>query len=175
MNIKYPLLIPIIGHGSTDLIDLPKQTLLYNFLSGLIVYNLNYFQRKTLLISSSIFHIAQDIPKKIRFNHKIYDIENIRYLISSIIHIFWINKPIIAKLHLLCIHSPLHYMRSFKIHHNYKLKYSLGIFVSIIGAIFLQNNYNSYFDLKYGELWYIAPIVAHILLNHKINKKYLNI
>ena len=57
MNIKYPLLIPIIGHGATDLIDFPKETLIYNFLSALIVYNSNYFQRKTLLISSSIFHM----------------------------------------------------------------------------------------------------------------------
>ena len=174
MNIKYPLLIPIIGHGATDFIDLPKQTLIYNFLSGLLVYNLNIFQRKTLLISSSIFHIAQDIPKKIRFNHKIYDIQNIRYLISSIIHVFWINKPLIAKLHLLCIHSPLHYARCFIIKKNYKLKYILGGFVSIIGAIFLQKNYHIYFDLKYGELWYIGPIVAHILLNYKINQNHIN-
>ena len=50
----------------------------------------------------------------------------------------------------------------------------MGIFVSIVGSIFLEKNYNSYFDLKYGELWYIAPIVAHILLNYKINQKYLN-
>jgi len=174
MNIKYPLLIPIIGHGATDLIDFPKQTLIYNFLSASLVYNLNYFQRKTLLISSSIFHITQDIPKKIILKNKIYNIENIRYIFSGLIHYFWIKKPIIAKLHLLCIHTPLHYLRCFIIKKKYKLKYSLGIFVSIIGAIFLQKNYNSYFDLKYGELWYIGPIVAHILLNYKINQKYLN-
>ncbi len=174
MNIKYPLLIPIIGHGATDFIDLPKETLIYNFLSALLVYNLNIIQRKTLLISSSIFHIAQDIPKKIIIKNKIYNIQNFRYLISSIIHIFWIKKPIIAKLHLLFIHSPLHYLRCFIIKRKYKLKYTLGAFVSIIGAIFLQKNYIIYYQLKYGELWYIAPIIAHILLNYKINEKYIN-
>ena len=174
MYIKYPLLIPIIGHGATDLIDIPKETLIYNFLSALLVYNLNSIQRKTLLTSSSIFHIAQDIPKKIIIKNKIINIQNFRYLISSVIHIFWIKKPIIAKLHLLCIHTPLHYLRCFNIHNNYKLKYILGTFVSVVGGIFLQKNYNSYFDLKYGELWYIGPIVAHILLNYKINQKYLN-
>ena len=174
MNIKYPLLIPIIGHGATDFIDLPKETLIYNFLSALIVYNLNIVQRKTLLISSSIFHITQDIPKKIILKNKIYNIQKVRYLISSVIHIFWIKKPILAKLHLLCIHSPLHYFRCFIIKRKYKLKYTLGAFVSIIGAIFLQKNYNSYFDLKYGELWYIGPIVAHILLNYKINQNHIN-
>ena len=174
MHIKYPLLIPIIGHGATDFIDLPKETLIYNFLLGLIVYNLNIFQRKTLLISSSIFHIAQDIPKKITIKNKLYNIQNIRYLISGIIHIFWIKKPIIAKLHLLCIHSPLHYLRCFFINKKYKLKFSLGAFVSIIGAIFLQKNYIIYLNLKYGELWYIGPIVAHILLNYKINQNFIN-
>ena len=174
MNIKYPLLIPIIGHGATDFIDLPKETLLYNFAFALIVYNLNIFQRKTLLTISSIFHITQDIPKKILIKNKIYNIDNIRYLLSSIIHIVWIKKPIIAKLHLLCIHSPLHYLRCFKIHDNYKLKYTLGAFISITGGIFLQKNYNKYFDLKYGELWWIGPIIAHILLNYNINHNYIN-
>jgi len=174
MNIKYPLLIPIIGHGATDFIDLPKETLIYNFLSALLVYNLNYFQRKTLLTTTSIFHISQDIPKKIILKNKIYNIENIRYIFSGLIHYFWIKKPILAKLHLLCIHTPLHYLRCFIIKKKYKLKYILGIFVSVVGAIFLQKNYNSYFDLKYGELWYIGPIVAHILLNYKINEKFIN-
>jgi hypothetical protein len=173
MNIKYPLLIPIIGHGATDFIDLPKETLIYNFLSAFLVYNLNNLQRKTLLTSSSIFHIAQDIPKKIILKNKIYNIQKVRYLISSIIHIFWIKKPIIAKLHLLCIHSPLHYLRCFKIHYKYKLKYSLAIFITIIGAIFLQKNYIIYLNLKYGELWYIGPIVAHVLLNYKINHNHI--
>ena len=174
MHIKYPLLIPIIGHGATDLIDFPKETLIYNFFSALCVYNLNIIQRKMLLVSSSIFHIAQDIPKKITIKNKLYNIQNIRYLISGIIHIFWIKKPIIAKLHLLCIHSPLHYLRCFFINKKYKLKFSLGAFVSIIGAIFLQKNYHIYLDLKYGELWYIGPIITHILINYKIHQNFIN-
>tara|TARA_Y100000389_G_scaffold203785_1_gene253454 strand:- start:3923 stop:4528 length:606 start_codon:yes stop_codon:yes gene_type:complete len=174
MNIKYPLLIPIIGHGATDFIDFPIQTLIYNLFSAILVYNLNSFQRKTLLTSSSIFHIVQDIPKKIIIKNKIYNIQNIRYLISGIIHVFWIKNPIIAKLHLLCIHTPLHYLRCFIIKKKYKLKYSIGAFISIIGAIFLQKNYDHYFNLKYGELWWIAPIIPHILLNYKINQSFIN-
>tara|TARA_B100000963_G_C22468346_1_gene598932 strand:- start:212 stop:817 length:606 start_codon:yes stop_codon:yes gene_type:complete len=174
MNIKHPLLIPVIGHGATDFIDYPKQTLIYNLLSALLVYNLNFKQRKTLLISTSIFHITQDIPKKIIIKNKIYNIKNIRYVFSGLIHYAWIKKPIIAKLHLLCIHSPLHYFRCFIIKKKYKLKYSLGLFISIIGAIFLQKNYHIYFNILYGELWYISPIIVHIFLNYKINQNYIN-
>ena len=107
MNIKYPLLIPIIGHGATDFIDLPKQTLIYNFLSGLLVYNLNIFQRKTLLISSSVFHIAQDIPKKIILKNKIYNIK-IFVIFFWINTLFWIKNHIIAN-YIYCVYI-VHYI-----------------------------------------------------------------
>ena len=165
MNIKYPLLIPIIGHGATDLIDLPKQTLIYNFYFALFVYNLNLIQRKTILTLFSIFHIAQDIP---------YKTKNINYIFSSFIHYFWIKKPLLAKLHLLCIHTPLHYLRCFIMHKNYKIKYYLGTIISIFGGFFLQKNYYNYFNIKYGELWYIGPVLAHVILNYKINNNFVN-
>ena len=38
MNIKYPLIVPTIGHGATDFIDYPLATINYNILSILIIY-----------------------------------------------------------------------------------------------------------------------------------------
>lgn len=174
MNIKYPLLIPIIGHGATDFIDYPLQTLIYNLISALLVYNLNVNQRKILLTTSSIFHITQDIPKKVKINFKHYNIGNLRYVLSGLIHYFWIKKPIIAKLHLLLLHTPLHYLRCFIIKKKYKLKFFLGTITSIFSIFFLQKNYDIYFIMKYKDLWYISPILAHILLNYKINQNYIN-
>ena len=69
MNLKYPLLIPIIGHGSTDIIDLPIETLTMHIFSSIFVYNLNYKSRKLLLLASSIIHISNDLPIK---NNLIY-------------------------------------------------------------------------------------------------------
>ena len=59
MNLKYPLLIPIIGHGSTDIFDLPIESLTMHLFSSIIVYNLNYNNRKLLLLASSIIHISK--------------------------------------------------------------------------------------------------------------------
>ena len=63
--------------------------------------NINLINRKKILVSLSIFHIAQDIPSKFK------------YIISSSLHYIWIRKPILAKLNLLLIHTPLHYIRIF--------------------------------------------------------------
>ena len=102
MNIKYPLIIPSIGHGATDLIDLPYETINYNILSLLIIYNLNYNIRKYLLIFTSIIHISSD-----------FNIKN-KYLFSGLFHIIWLKSPIISKLYLSFVHTPLHYYKIFK-------------------------------------------------------------
>ena len=39
---KYPLLVPVIGHGSTDLIDFPLKSILYNVMSLSLVQKLSY-------------------------------------------------------------------------------------------------------------------------------------
>ena len=64
MLIKYPLLIPTFGHGSTSLIVLPFETLASNLVSGLCIYYCSYIQRKMLLIAFSIYHIADDFKIK---------------------------------------------------------------------------------------------------------------
>ena len=61
MNIKYPLLIPTIGHGSTDLLENPILTLKTHFITFLFCQSLPIIQRKIILISSSIYHISKDI------------------------------------------------------------------------------------------------------------------
>ena len=48
MHIKYPLLLPIIGHGATDIVDLPIATLQIHFLSGILIYLLRENQRRIL-------------------------------------------------------------------------------------------------------------------------------
>ena len=58
----------MVGHGATDIVDLPKQTLLLNLGSALVVHPLNLQCRQALLVGFSIFHIAQDITIKIILN-----------------------------------------------------------------------------------------------------------
>ena len=117
MFIKYPLIIPIIGHGATDIIEYPIDTVVLNFFSFILTYNLNFIQRKILLTATSIYHISLDIPYK---KHKL--------LISSIIHGIWLKIPIISKLHLLLIHTPLHYIKIYIMNNNWKKKIFNGIF-----------------------------------------------
>ena len=38
---KHPLLIPTIGHGSTDIIDKPIQSIVLNIGIGLLIKNMN--------------------------------------------------------------------------------------------------------------------------------------
>tara|TARA_Y100000022_G_scaffold185153_1_gene180733 strand:- start:181 stop:561 length:381 start_codon:yes stop_codon:yes gene_type:complete len=90
-----------------------------------------------------------------------------------------IKKPIFAKVYLNIIHTPLHYFRTLKINNfnkNYKLRNLLKINVVLITTLFsifiLQNKDNKYlkiFENKYNDLWWISPIIGHIILNEIIN------
>ena len=160
MHIRYPLLLPIIGHGSTDVVDLPLETIQIHFLSGIMVYLLRENQRQVLLILSSIVHISRDIPHKNRL------------LISAGFHKLWLWKPIIAKLYLLLYHTPLHYIRNFKLSTRKKfiLKTIISLTTSISAFFALKNDIDVSMEKKFGKYWWTAPIVGHILLNEKINK-----
>ena len=158
MNIKYPLIIPCIGHGATDLIDLPYETINYNILSLLIIYNLNYNIRKYLLIFTSIIHISSD-----------FNIKN-KYLFSGLFHIIWLKNPIISKLYLSFVHTPLHYYKIFKAKKKWKEKFFVGNFINILTFLGLQNNIDKIIEKKMGKLWWIFPILPHILLTKKIPK-----
>lgn len=155
---KYPLMIPMIGHGATDIIDLPSLSIFLNIFFSIFIHNCNLDNRKKLLIGSSIYHIAQDIPS------------NCKYIISSIIHYLWLKKPIIAKLHLLLIHTPLHYLRIYLIKYKWKEKFFVGILTSLLGSILLEKNIDIKLDKQLGELWWITPVISHIILTDIQNK-----
>jgi hypothetical protein len=159
---KYPLLVPVIGHGSTDIIERPLQSIILNLASGLLITNMNLINRKYTLIGFSIFHIAQDIPNK--FN----------YVISAFLHYIWLKKPIIAKLNLLLIHTPLHYLRIYYKKDKWKAKIFLGLLTSIIGSIFIEKEFDLLLNKKLGELWWVSPVIAHIILTEIINRNFVN-
>ena len=75
---RYPLLVPMIGHGATDIIDTPSGTIFLNIIFSILIHNCNIYNRRGLLIGSSIYHIAQDIP-----------CNKYRYAISTSIHYLW--------------------------------------------------------------------------------------
>ena len=45
-----PLIIPVVGHGSTDILDFPVDAILCNFYVAILVYNLGHRQRKFVLL-----------------------------------------------------------------------------------------------------------------------------
>lgn len=160
MNIRYPLILPMIGHGSTDIIDLPFETVKIHFLSSILVYLLRENQRRVLLILSSILHISRDIPHKNRL------------LISAGFHKLWLWKPIIAKLYLLLYHTPLHYIRNFTLSSKKKfiLKTIISFTTTVCAFLGLKNNIDVELEKNFGKYWWTAPILGHILLNEEINK-----
>ena len=158
---KYPLLIPMVGHGSTDIIDKPIKSVLFNLGTGLLIKNMNLINRKRLLVGFSIFHIAQDIPNKFK------------YVISSLLHYIWIKKPIIAKLNLLLIHTPLHYLRIYYKKDKWKEKIFLGLLTSIIGGLLIEKEIDVLLNKKLGELWWVSPVIAHIILTEIINRNFV--
>ena len=160
MNIKYPLIMPIIGHGATDIIDLPIQTISVHLLSGILVYNLTYYQRRILLILASIIHISRDIPDKNRL------------FISAGFHKLWLYKPIFAKIYLSVIHTPLHYIRNYHQSSNKKfiLKTIFAITTTVIAFFGMKNDIDIKIEKKLGKYWWTAPVIGHIILNEKIHK-----
>ena len=152
---KYPLIVPVIGHGSTDVIDFPLKSITYNILSAILINKLNYNKRKNLLIGFSIYHLANDLNNP--FN----------YILSSLFHILMINKPLIAKTYFCFFHTPLHYYRQIKLNNKWKYKFIIGFATSAIANYVLNNNYNTYLDEYLGELWWVSPIIAHIILTQE--------
>ena len=61
MHINYPILIPTIGHGSTDLLENPILTLKIHFITFLFSQSLQVIHKKIILITSSIYHISKDL------------------------------------------------------------------------------------------------------------------
>ena len=157
MPIKYPLLIPTFGHGSTSLIVNPFETLASNFICGLTIYYCSFFQRKILLIIFSIYHIADDFNIKNNFY---------KYSFSTIFHLAWLKKPILSKCYLTLVHTPMHYLNIYKKKIKVTQQFLIGIGTSLLAIPFLNANLHNKFNNKLDELWYVGPIIAHIIVHN---------
>jgi len=165
MLIKYPLLIPTFGHGATSLIVSPYATLASNFLSCLCIYYCSYFQRVTLLIVFSIYHIADDF----NIRNKLY-----KYSWSSLFHLAWLKWPLLSKCYLTLVHTPKHYFNIYKRKHRVTQQFFIGIGTSLLAIPFLNANLDSKLNSIFGELWYVGPIIAHIIVHSYYNNNNNN-
>lgn len=160
MLLKYPLLVPTFGHGATSLIVSPYATLASNLLSGLTIYYCSYFQRKMLLIVFSIYHIADDFNIK----NKIC-----KYSCSSLFHLTWFKWPVLSKCYLTLLHTPRHYFNIYKKKTRVCQQLFIGVGTSLLAIPFLNANLDSKLNNYLGELWYVGPIIAHIIVHSYYN------
>ena len=160
MLIKYPLLIPTFGHGATSLIVSPFATLASNLFSGLTIYYCSYFQRTILLIVFSIYHIADDFNIKNKL---------CKYSCSSLFHMAWLKCPLLSKCYLTLVHTPRHYFTIYKNKFRVAQQFLIGATTSLLAIPFLNANLHSKLDNNLGELWYVAPIIAHIIVHSYYN------
>ena len=156
MLIKYPLLVPTFGHGATSLIVNPFETLASNFFSGLCIYYCSFFQRKMLLIIFSIYHIADDF----NINNNFY-----KYSFSTLFHLAWLKKPLLSKCYLTLVHTPLHYLTIYSKKTKARQQFFIGIGSSLLAIPFLSANLDNKLNNYLGELWYVGPIIAHIIVH----------
>ena len=151
-------IIPIVGHGSTNLIDIPLITLLSHLLSAILINNLNIVQRKNILLISSVRHISQD------FKFTKYSLP-----LSILLHWIWLKNKMIAIYYLSFIHTPIHYYNCFQLSkkNKWKLwgKISLAILTTIGTIIGLKYNLDSKLIEQLGQFWWVSPILGHILCN----------
>ena len=148
---RYGLIIPTIGHGATDIIDMPIQTICTHFMCFFYIKYLNTFSKKIILVIASIIHISKDMP--------------FRY--SIMFHSIIIKWPIIAKLYFSIYHTPLHYIRTFSYTGFYKncLKILTSVLTTITSYFVIKNNYDNYLNNILGDYWWVSPVIGHIILN----------
>ena len=151
MNIKYPLLLPTVGHGSTDLILNPPLTISSHLFSLGIIKFIPELQKKLLLLTFSIYHISKDI----------------KLIPSFFLHSIWLKYPICSKLYLSFYHTPIHYKNCYKYNNKKIFKYqiSLALLTTIFIQYSLNKNYDKYIENILGTYWWIAPVIAHIFVN----------
>jgi hypothetical protein len=156
---KYPLLLPTLSHGSTDLIDSPKLTLISHSIGFLTIKFIPICFRKGLLLISSIIHMKRDMSL---FN-------------SFLMHILWLKIPILSKIYLSFYHTPLHYIRSY--YYNPQLflnKIIISLFTTFFINFSLNNNFHLLLENYFGKLWWISPVIIHIIISEiLIHQKHL--
>ena len=147
---KYPLLLPTLGHGSTDLFDKPRLTLITHSIGFISIKFLPIFYKKLLLILSSIIHMKRDMP----------------LFLSCLMHTIWLKYPIISKLYLSFFHTPLHYIRAYyQTPKKFLKKLFIGIFSSLIISYSLDKKYDILIEKYMGTLWWVAPVISHIFIS----------
>jgi hypothetical protein len=114
-----------------------------------------------LLIIFSIYHIADDFNIKNNFY---------KYSLSSLFHYAWLKYPLLSKCYLTLFHSPRHYFTIYKRKWRVAQQLFIGIGTSLLAIPFLNANLDSKLNNYLGELWYVAPILAHIIVHSYYNK-----
>jgi len=141
-----PILIPAISHGITDIVDAPKQTIFTYALVCPLVYHFPLKVKIGLLLCGSVYHLRKDMPG---------------FRDNVLMHILWIQYPIIAELYLSFIHTPRHYYRTLFLD-SYRFKYKilcigLMTIASIVDMIFKYSD-------QLTHLWWVGPALAHIYM-----------
>jgi hypothetical protein len=154
-----PILIPAIAHGITDIVDAPVESILTYALICPLVYHFPLPVKTGLLLISSIYHLRHDVPYGLKGN--------------VLIHLLWIQQPIVAELYLSFIHTPRHYCRTLLLDtYGFKIKclwIGFMTFVAIADMIFKYSH-------RLVPLWWVGPVLCHIYMtdfyipsiNHKV-------
>ena len=107
-----PILIPAIVHGITDIVDAPKESILTYALVCPLVYHFPLPVKTGLLLVGSVYHLRNEMNLK----------NNV------LMHILWIQVPIIAELYLSFIHTPRHYYKTLLLNsYGFKAKLALEL------------------------------------------------
>ena len=141
-----PILIPAIAHGITDIVDAPAESILTYGLVCPLVYHFPIELKVGLLLGGSIYHMRNDISR----------LEG-----NILMHLLWIQHPIIAELYLSFIHTPRHYYRTMLLdssEFNLKLLW-VGV-MTIVACIDMVFKYSD----RLTRLWWVGPVLAHIYM-----------
>jgi len=142
-----PIMIPTISHGITDIVDAPLQSICTYGLICPLVYHFPIEVKTGLLLCGSIYHLRHDVPYGLKAN--------------ILLHLIWIQKPIIAELYLSFIHTPRHYYRTLLLNsYGFKIKlWTIGIMTTLA----IIEMFFKYTD-QLLPLWWVGPVLSHIYM-----------
>ena len=138
-----PILIPAIAHGITDIVDAPVESIFAYGLVCPLVYHFPLEVKVGLLLGGSIYHMRHDTPG----------------LGGNILmHLLWIQQPIIAELYLSFIHTPRHYYRTMV--SCFKLKLMWITAMTLVVCVEMVFKYTD----RLTPLWWVGPVLVHIYM-----------
>jgi len=154
-----PSMIPAIAHGITDIVDAPVESIFTYAMVCPLVYHFPIEVKTGLLLCASVYHLRHDVPYGLKGN--------------ILMHLLWIQRPIIAELYLSFIHTPRHYYRTLLLDtYGFKLK---CLWIGLMSCIAIADMIFKYSD-RLTRLWWVGPVLAHIYMtdfyipsiNHKM-------